>query len=91
MGQPRTYARDQLQKTFESSVNSFAIVPADAVGGNQLFHALWVGGAGDVVVVNDDGTLALFKAVAAGTRLPVSGIRVNNTNTTATFIIGMQW
>ena len=51
-------------------------IPADAI---------FVGGAGVVVAVFEDGTTGAF-TVLAGTLLPLTCIRVNNTTTTATLM-----
>lgn len=51
-------------------------IPADAI---------FVGGAGIVVAVFEDGTTGAF-TVAAGTLLPLKCIRVNSTTTTATLM-----
>lgn len=51
-------------------------IPADA---------LFVGGAGIVVAVFEDGSNAQF-TVTAGTTLPLKCIRVNSTTTTATLM-----
>ena len=51
-------------------------IPADA---------MFVGGAGVVVAVFEDGTTGAF-TVLAGTLLPLTCIRVNNTTTTATLM-----
>lgn len=93
MGQNATSSRDQLNKTFESATRSLAIVPSDvATGANdQVFHSLWIGGVGNVAVVHDDGSVGNYLAVPAGTKLTVSGKRVNATGTTATNIVGMLW
>ena len=47
--------------------------------------AIFVGGAGVVVAVFEDGTTGAF-TVLAGTLLPLTCIRVNNTNTTASLM-----
>ena len=51
-------------------------IPADAI---------FVGGAGVVVAIFEDGSLAPF-TVLAGTVLPLKCIRVNSTSTTATLM-----
>ena len=51
-------------------------IPADAI---------FVGGAGVVVAVFENGTIAPF-TVTAGTTLNLKCIRVNSTNTTATLM-----
>lgn len=55
----------------------------------ESFRALWVGGAGNISVRTTEGTDVLFSGIAAGTVLPVRGVRVNSTNTTATLIVGL--
>jgi hypothetical protein len=50
--------------------------------------AIFVGGAGVVVAVFENGTTAPF-TVLAGTMLPLKCIRVNSTNTTATLMNAM--
>jgi hypothetical protein len=62
-----------------------AVVPSDTV--SQPGAALYVGGTGDVSLTNGAGDTAVFKAVPAGTILPVQFGRVNATNTTATLLI----
>ncbi len=54
-------------------------IPADAV---------WVGGAGIVVLVAEDGTTSAITAVA-GSLIPVRSIRVNSTTTTATVMTAL--
>lgn len=55
---------------------------SDTVAQTVPFRALWIGTTGDVSVGFSDGTSYTFKNVPVG-MLPVGGIRVNNTNTTA--------
>lgn len=65
------------------------IVPADTSAGNQgPFRALYVGVTGDVTLVTLGGNAVLFKAVPVGI-LNVACIRVNNTATTATTMVGL--
>lgn len=59
--------------TYSASAATKAI-PADAI---------YVGGAGIVVVVMEDGSTSSVTAVAGGI-IPVRSIRVNSTTTTAT-------
>ena len=68
------------------------ITPSDTVNipwNNSRIAAIYVGVAGDVTVVNTAGQTALFKAVPAGTLLPVEASRVNATGTTATNLIAL--
>lgn len=50
--------------------------------------AIYVGGAGIVVAVFEDGSTAQFTCVA-GELLPLKTIRVNNTTTTATLMVAL--
>ena len=58
---------------------------ADLPGG--LCRSLYVGGAGDVTALDEDGNSSVHKAVPAGARLPIRAKRVMATGTTATFIL----
>lgn len=49
---------------------------------------LWIGGAGDIVIVDAAGTSITY-TVPAGTILPVRPYKVMSTNTTATGIVGL--
>ncbi len=52
----------------------------------ELFEGLFIGGAGNVAVVQQNDVVVTFNSVPAGTVLPVKGRRVNSTGTTATGI-----
>jgi hypothetical protein len=52
-------------------------------------RALYVGGAGDVAALNENGVAVTFTAVPAGAVLPIVTSRVNATNTTATNIVAL--
>lgn len=64
--------------TFSTSAATKAI-PADAI---------YVGGAGIVVAVDESGNAVQFTAVA-GEILPIKSIRVNSTTTTATLMVAL--
>lgn len=64
--------------TYSASAATKAI-PADAI---------YVGGAGIVVLVLEDGTKPQFTAVA-GEIIPVKSIRVDSTTTTATLMVAL--
>ena len=51
--------------------------------------ALYVGGAGNLVVVKEDGVPVTFTGVPAGSLLPIRAIRVNAIDTTATAIVAL--
>jgi hypothetical protein len=50
-------------------------------------RAVYVGGTGHVVVLDDEGTTTTFSAVPIGTILPISG--VITTASTATLMVGI--
>lgn len=56
--------------------------------GRLLCDAVYVGGAGIVAAIFEDGTEVDFTAVA-GEILPIAIKRVNNTNTTATLMVAL--
>jgi len=54
-------------------------------------RAIWVGGAGNMVVqMAGDQSQVTFSGITAGTLLPIQVSRVLATNTTATLIIGLN-
>jgi hypothetical protein len=74
-----------------------AITPSDTVnfdpvlysgGLNEPCDAIWVGGAGIVQAVMQNGTVVAFTCVA-GTLLPIAAIRVNAASTTATLLVAL--
>lgn len=67
----------------------FAVAPSDATNFDYVTRALWVGGAGNVVVVWSDDTTSTLVGVAAGTLLPIRVKRINSTSTTATSMVGL--
>ncbi len=58
-------------------------------GNNCPVVGIFVGGAGNIVAVFQGGDTATFTAVPVGTILPVSCIRVNSTNTTASLMLAL--
>jgi len=65
-----------------------AVTPSDSSNQPVPFRALWIGTAGTVTIVGLDGTVALFNAPQGP--LPVAGIRVNATGTTASQIVALN-
>lgn len=53
-----------------------------------ICDAVYVGGAGVVVAIQEDGTAVSFTAVA-GQVIPIAAKRINSTNTTATLMIAL--
>ena len=77
------------QSVFASAKSSGAVTASDSTVLD--YHALYVGGVGDVSIDHTEGgTAVVYTAVPAGTILPVSGVRVNAA-TTATSIVWMKW
>lgn len=64
-----------------------AVTPSDATLLTDTARALYVGGAGNVVLLMPDGTTATLTAVAVGVWHPIRFTRVNATSTTATAIL----
>lgn len=69
---------------------STPITPSDSVDFQERPDAIYVGAAGNVSIVNGDGSVATFIAPPVGTVLPVSPRRVNATLTTASSLIGLK-
>lgn len=65
-----------------------AITPSDTATIEPQPVAVFVGGAGNVVAVGDDGVAATF-AATAGAVLPIQPHRINSTSTTATGLIAL--
>ena len=57
----------------------------------RLTDAIYVGALGNVAVVFQDGSVATFVAVPAGTFLRVACKRVNATGTTALNLLACYW
>jgi len=67
-----------------------AVTPSDDPEDNiEPFRALSIGTGGDVAVVGIDGVAVTFKNRASGTELPVQGVRVNVTNTSASDLVAL--
>lgn len=68
----------------------FAITPHDSTSFTQgETRGIYVGVAGNVVVVTSSGDVVTFTGAAAGSVLPVRAVRVNSTSTTATNLVGL--
>jgi hypothetical protein len=72
------------------SITYEAVTPSDSVDLTTLARAIYVGGAGNVVAVQHDGTAVTFTGVPAGTVLPIAVRRINSTSTTATAIVALH-
>jgi hypothetical protein len=61
----------------------------DVDGKPRIASGLWVGGSGNVSLVDLSGASVTFSGLGAGTLLPFRCSRVNSTNTTATLILAL--
>lgn len=66
-----------------------AITPSDSVNLRRPTDAVYIGGAGNLVVVLQDGTAITF-AVVAGEILPIRAYRINSASTTATALVALN-
>jgi len=67
-----------------------SVTPSDTISiKNGPARALYIGVAGNLVAINENGVAVTFKGLAAGTVLPITTKRVNATNTTATDIVAL--
>ena len=64
-----------------------AVAPSDSTMQAVRFRALWIGVSGDVSVLLTDGTSVTV--VGALGLLPLGGLRVNSTGTTAASILAL--
>lgn len=67
----------------------YDITPDDTTNFTTAFRAVYIGVGGNVVVVSLDGTAVTYVGVPSGSILPVRGIRINSTLTTATSLVGL--
>jgi hypothetical protein len=71
------------------AIDAFVITKSNTDNCVVPFRGIYVGGAGDIVVVTASGNVVPFIGVLAGSILPVEGVRVNSTSTTATNMVGL--
>lgn len=83
-----TYAGKQVVS--QGYASGAAVAPNDTTDlTTGATRALFVGGAGNIAVIMEDGSAVTFNGVTAGTLLPISVSRVKATNTTATNILAL--
>lgn len=70
------------------AVDAEAVVPSDTDNLSRQCRAIWVGVAGNIAVVFENGNAVTFSNVPVGV-LDVQAIRINATNTTATNMVAM--
>lgn len=71
------------------AVHAFPITPNDAADLPEVTRALYIGGAGAVVLRLSSGQTVTFAGLSAGSLLPVRADRVLAVGTTATGLVGM--
>ena len=73
------------------SYRVFPCVPSDSVNFTAEVRQLYIGGSGDVSVVNQDNSVCTFKNVLAGSTIgPFFLKRVNSSLTTASNIVAFN-
>lgn len=71
-------------------IQAETVTPSDSVDVTNTTRGLYVGVTGDVSVIMQGGATVLFKAVPAGTLLPIRVSRVRATGTTATTMLALD-
>ena len=66
-----------------------AVTKSDATVLDNV-EGLYIGGAGDVAVADQNGDVVTFSAVPVGTILPIAVTKVMSTNTSATLILALK-
>lgn len=72
-----------------SARGHFAIEKDDDADLPHVTEGIYVGGDGDISVVDRGGVTCIYKDAKAGTIIPINARRVTSTGTTATDLIGM--
>ena len=74
----------------ERYADGVAITPHDSTNFTEgTCRGIYVGGAGNIVVVKPGGSTVTFSGALAGTIIPIQAIRVNSTSTTATNLVAL--
>lgn len=81
-------------KSYSSDLDSpglehYDITPSDTVDEEFAFRSIWVGEGGHVVLVSLSGRSKTYRNCASGSVIPMRGRRVNNTGTTASYMLGI--
>ncbi|TBG78610.1 hypothetical protein ELG76_04140 [Rhizobium leguminosarum] len=66
-----------------------AITPHDSTDLTYVTRGVYVGGAGNIVAVDERNNPVTFTGVTAGTVLPIRVRRINSTSTTATSLVAL--
>lgn len=87
--EPDDYSTLTVQSSAAPASSAAAVTPDDSNDLTDVTRWVYVGGAGNLTVVMNDGTTATFTGFQAGTLLPIRVSRVKATNTTATNITAL--
>lgn len=71
---------------FVNARTVLSVTPSDTVDLPTGCRELFVGGTGNLTIIDKFGNSVLFTALAANSRVPVAAKRVMSTGTTATLI-----
>lgn len=71
------------------AIGGAAITPSDSTVVD--FNGIYVGGAGNLAVTLLDGSVVILTAVIVGETYPLRVIKVMETDTTATNLVGLKW
>jgi hypothetical protein len=80
-----------MARTDQVFRDGFTISPSDTVNFPTRADGVFVGGAGNVVLITESNRTLTFVGLPAASLIPVSALRVNNTNTTATNLVGLTY
>lgn len=73
----------------DPGVEHYAITPHDSNNEAINFRGVYIGVGGNIVIVSESGVAVAYLNAIAGTIIPMSGKRVNDTSTTATDLVGL--
>lgn len=89
-GAARSHTAEGAAHVFASATSFGAVTKSDATVLD--FNAVYVGVTGDVAIKpNETDAAATFSNVPGGTILPVAGVRVMSTNTTASSMVWLKF
>lgn len=83
-------AVDYGSNTVFSATRAETITTSDSLELSYVTRGIYVGTAGDVVVVTTNGDTATFKNAVAGSIIPIRAKQVKATNTTASNLVGLS-
>lgn len=79
-----------MKNTLEMSSNHFyTITPDDSNDQPFITRAIYIGGSGDLSVIDEVGNTTTFVGVVQGTILPIRTARVRTTGTTASGLVAL--